>query len=222
MSPWERLEGPGWWNGGPARPPPAPGAPRQGGHCPLGPFAAAQAGRGEETPSGTSGVPPNPEYPSAEGSGVGLVPLPGCARAVPKANHNSAKGLPCFGPHRGGHCPHCQLEPHGHQPPQNHTLESGCAPALQQLRGSTSAFFQWSPQINLSLRSWPECCHLKGSCGPRCPSATRPAGLGALGAPACGDKGHGPHLAARCIPVPAQRCRSADADPGGVSEVYWH
>ena len=84
------------WNRGPtrpARPPPAPGAapraPSKVGIFPSTPFLELEGV--ENLPLGRSGVPLNPEHPSAEGSSMGLVPLPGstgCARALPKENHN--------------------------------------------------------------------------------------------------------------------------------------
>lgn len=213
------------WNGGPAhtpgphplpvQPPRRPHHPSEVDILPLAPFLERRL-EGVENPSlGKMGSPKILSIAQAWGWFPSLA-LPAAPRLCPsKTATNCAEGLPCFDPHRDGHCLCCWLEPCRQQlpppPPKKiPPLRDQLCPQPHNGSSAPQMPFLRSSKINLS--PW---FGVKDSC---CvpPSNTPPLHLGS-GARGRGDEGHGSHLAARCIPVPVRCCRSADADPGGVS-----
>lgn len=107
----------------------------------------------------------------------------GCAKGKP---HPAVpRGCRALAPIEVGTVPAASWSPVGAAPPKPHLGVRLC-PQPRCSSDAPQALFLWSPQINLSLLSWPEWCDLKGSCGPRCPSATPSTLAGSPGSPGMG------------------------------------
>lgn len=133
------------WNGGPAhtpgphplpvQPPRRPHHPSEVDILPLAPFLERRL-EGVENPSlGKMGSPKILSIAQAWGWFPSLA-LPAAPRLCPsKTATNCAEGLPCFDPHRDGHCLCCWLEPCRQQlpppppPKKSHLSEISCAPS---------------------------------------------------------------------------------------------
>lgn len=119
---------------------------------------------GVEIPPQEQWGPPNPEHPSAEGSGVGLVPLPasaGYAGALPK-EILQCQGAALPRSPSGWALPLLPAgAPRATAPPKKTHLGDQLCPQPHDCSRAPQVPFLWSSKINLSPWSRPEWCSLK-------------------------------------------------------------